>query len=508
MIRYVNIKEAGMVNIATISDISYAWEIINDYVDSMQKRIKKDPGLIIKIRSTFLKLATMLELPLVRIIQAKSSDIVSVSQYYSAELVSFVRKTLEIIPMSMFTILNKIIDLQTNKLRELPTRLPRDQLKEFAQLDDRYELACATYEVSKYTEGILAMKKTLMGVVEIDPKQLLEDGIRKELVRQIAVALEEHLVFKTGKLTDFEERLNSLAAKLQGMLRSFEYIQDYVNVYGLKIWQEEFSRIINYNVEQECNRFLKRKVFDWQSAYQSNVIPIPKFRPIDEKAYNFMGRLVNELLAQTDSKKSIYVDMMSGWFDPSGTELVGINTFSLLHHSVGTFGLTGIDTLLSFINVTHLERFIKGYNQEIVKNITVKKELDTFVQFAGPPSSLPNGMLKAYPQFISKLIKLWPLLEATVIKLGRIQLIRKHIASELNVSIIIFGKKSNFIANVTTIQFSCKLNANLLSLSLDAINKSLLNDIHEHFRKPTINHIPVQEILSCQNYHVILKHLA
>ncbi len=42
--------------------------------------------------------------------------------------------------------------------------------------------------------------------------------------------------------------------------RSFEYIQDYVDMHGLKIWQEEVSRIINYNVEQECNSFLRVKV--------------------------------------------------------------------------------------------------------------------------------------------------------------------------------------------------------------------------------------------------------
>ena len=47
---------------------------------------------------------------------------------------------------------------------------------------------------------------------------------------------------------------------MDGFRRSFEYIQDYVNIYGLKIWQEEMSRIINYNVEQECNSFLRTKV--------------------------------------------------------------------------------------------------------------------------------------------------------------------------------------------------------------------------------------------------------
>ena len=55
-------------------------------------------------------------------------------------------------------------------------------------------------------------------------------------------------------------KLKELGATMDGFHRSFEYIQDYVNIYGLKIWQEEVSRIINYNVEQECNNFLRTKV--------------------------------------------------------------------------------------------------------------------------------------------------------------------------------------------------------------------------------------------------------
>ena len=55
-------------------------------------------------------------------------------------------------------------------------------------------------------------------------------------------------------------KLKELGGKMDGFRRSFEYIQDYINIYGLKIWQEEVSRIINYNVEQECNSFLREKV--------------------------------------------------------------------------------------------------------------------------------------------------------------------------------------------------------------------------------------------------------
>jgi len=67
---------------------------------------------------------------------------------------------------------------------------------------------------------------------------------------------------------------------MDGFRRSFEYIQDYVNIYGLKMWQEEMLRIVNYNVEQECNSFLRTKVSyvfssirnDWRNLASSPVL--------------------------------------------------------------------------------------------------------------------------------------------------------------------------------------------------------------------------------------------
>ena len=39
------------------------------------------------------------------------------------------------------------------------------------------------------------MKTTLVKVIKVDPKQLLEDGIYKELVKQVAAALHHGLIF-------------------------------------------------------------------------------------------------------------------------------------------------------------------------------------------------------------------------------------------------------------------------------------------------------------------------
>lgn len=242
MIQTINIKEENLINLQIIGDLSYAWIIIDKYTQIMQESIKKQPNLVIKLRATFLKLASALEIPLMRINQAHSDDLESVSQYYSNELVNYVRKVIQIIPKTMFEILEKIINLQTESMRELPTRLDKDKVREYAQLDERHSIARNTYQISVFTEGILMMKKTLVGVIELDPKQLLEDGIRKELVKHLAESLHNGLTFNVKSKTPEVElvgKLTNLAKIIDGYKRSFEYVQDYLNIYGFKIWQEE-----------------------------------------------------------------------------------------------------------------------------------------------------------------------------------------------------------------------------------------------------------------------------
>ena len=45
------------------------------------------------------------------------------------------------------------------------------------------------------TEGALMMKHTLVGIVEVDPKKMLHDGIKRQLVLQISKLLHDKLTF-------------------------------------------------------------------------------------------------------------------------------------------------------------------------------------------------------------------------------------------------------------------------------------------------------------------------
>jgi WASH complex subunit strumpellin len=92
MIRTGNVTQKVMADLDIVTDFSYAWELIREFTPLMYDRIKKNPGVVLLLRATFLKLSSILSLPLVRITQCESKDDVSVAEYYSSELVLYVRK--------------------------------------------------------------------------------------------------------------------------------------------------------------------------------------------------------------------------------------------------------------------------------------------------------------------------------------------------------------------------------------------------------------------------------
>jgi WASH complex subunit strumpellin len=163
------------------------------------------------------------------------------------------------------------------------------------------------------------------------------------------------------------------------------------------------ARVINYNCEQEANKYLKKKTFDASSRYQSKTIPIPRYqmnnpsnnssssreialtfdRDINMTSLNFMGRVMESLLYLTDSRKTVYSPEYSTWYQYTTTndysnqnmiirgnqskmitqEVCGLRLFSLLDRALGTVGMRGLDRLLGFRIVHQLNSFVKFFDQ-------------------------------------------------------------------------------------------------------------------------------------------------
>lgn len=473
MVRTVNVTEVVEADIDTISDMSFAWELVRDYVGDMHDRIRGDPTSVAVLRALFLKLTSVLNTPLVRITQAASRDEESVAQFYSGELVAFLRRVLEVIPVIVFATLEGVIRLQTQEMKPLPVRFEVAALRDLAQADARHDLARRTHQISVFTEGVLAMKKTLLGVIKVDPRQILNDGIRKHLVDQTSRALHSLLVFDTrlGRGRDpkvaIEGQLSTLRDVLGGFRKSFEYVQDYIGIYGLKMWQEEFTRIVRFNTEQEANKYLRRRILPDASIYQSSAIPVPLYLkppPGDTSgAITCMGRLVDALLVLTHPARTVYGPGCLGgaWHDAAGREVAGLGLFNLLSGAVGVPGLGGVDRLLGFAAERELARTGKAYAAELKAGLgDALLKLGEELQ---PSSALSPGMAKAFGALAkrSPVAKALEALLDSLLAVGQAQLLRRAIAHEL--------------------RFSCRLESNLLCGALEAVNESLLCDIRRHY---------------------------
>jgi len=98
MVKIVTIKKSTLTYIEIISDITWSWVVLQEYTRLMQKEIRKSPAIALLLKNTFMKLSSILNIPMVRLIQCESPDIESVSKYYSNELIRIVKDVLQIIP--------------------------------------------------------------------------------------------------------------------------------------------------------------------------------------------------------------------------------------------------------------------------------------------------------------------------------------------------------------------------------------------------------------------------
>ena len=473
MARAVGINGSITDDIKFISDISYGVESMKSYVKILHSRISKDPSNVNLLQGFFLKLSNSLDGPVLRLKQLNSPEAERVSGYYSSQLVAFVRNVLEIVPVSVFGILVQISDIFERRLQPMPLKVQADKLGAYAQLGERYKLSMMAHEISIFADGVLSMDNSIIGGIEINPRKLLDEGLRKEMVRHVSELMNNLLQFDfaadSETVTSITKHqvaamrsLSSLSRRLEGFQRALECIEDYVSIQGLRMWHEESSRIINYNVEQEVNKYLLKKVLDADSEFQSEIIPIPRFSRTQNEptCVNFMGRIVSMLIKITDTQYTTYSMEKSGWFMNDGTEVCGLKAVGLLHQAVGINGLTGIDRLLCYRILHELHRFVKFFRTNVTKQGVLLEQLRDELH---PEWKTPTKAISIYASASKKAEMLMLPMLTCFRRIGQAQLLRRMIRFEL-------GRSSRVDAKILLKSVST-LNASILS-SDDTIGDS------------------------------------
>ena len=134
MLLIVNIKKNYLISISKITDFSYAWISIHDYNQEMQNLLQMNSKNVLLFRATFLKLASILNFPLVHFFEIESKDIENVANYYSGELVAFVRDILQVIPISVFNLLDDVSKIFSSGFQEIPIKLEKNKIKNYHKM--------------------------------------------------------------------------------------------------------------------------------------------------------------------------------------------------------------------------------------------------------------------------------------------------------------------------------------------------------------------------------------
>ena len=428
MLRIVNIKRSHLISISKISDFSFAWINIQDYKREMQGILKQDSKAVLRLRATFLKLASILNTPLVRLFEIGSEDIESVTNYYSGELVKFVRNILQIIPKSVFTLLENVIKTFDDGFTEMPVKVKRVELKTYTQFNQRLSLAKASHEISLFTKGIYMMEKTLMGVIEVDPKTILEEGIRRELLLLLAKTFHSYIDFGETANIRLGDKLDALIKKINSIRRGFIYIQDYININGSKMWCEEMHRLMGYCVDIEANKFLGKKIRNTADKYEMSKYEIPHYEPLRNapESLTFLGRLMRHILYLTNPRNSQYSPANYTWYIKKD-EVFGIKTLNKIKQAIGIEGFQAFGKLMSYRNYQNILDLIPIYKKIYETKGTIDQLKEISKNYGSPFEIMftdKNDSIKTLMYSISRFYS-YDLLSQKIVEIGQLELLRR-----------------------------------------------------------------------------------
>ena len=430
MLRLLNAKDDTLVTLSIVSDFAYSWELIPVYVKIFQQAIQTQPSMVIKLRAVFLKLTSVLDFPLVRINEAGSPDLVSVSSLYSSKLVEFVEHVLSIIPRAMFVLIGRIMKLQT-ALSLYPTRFEKADVEQFVQGEERLQMARYIRDVSALSAALLAMEKTLVGVVEVDPKNILDTGLRRELSATLSQYLNTTLQFSAKeKSADLIPRLLHVLSTSESFRTCFGMIQDFVVVNTAKIWHQEHSRLLLYSTEQAIDTIETVTAGD-SLELQNEEVPLPK-------QLVFMGNVLSELTRITHASNAIYVRKTVSWYERKTLiECFTPRDLRTVGASLGPVGLYGLSKIAGYQVRKGLTELIVKLNSYLISKDEMGQQFrEVFaptMKALGDYNSIPPQYDQIYGIMKTRLAKMLSGYDAVtkLCEIGQMQLVRSKLNHEL-----------------------------------------------------------------------------
>ncbi|KIH59025.1 hypothetical protein ANCDUO_10757, partial [Ancylostoma duodenale] len=228
-----NVREEEERRIQRSAEPSYMWPILDDWTPRIQRRILESSN-VHAIRALFFKLSLSINTLCEQFQNEERKTLIG--RAYSFHLERRLRAILQTIPNRLFSILKTT--LSPSLQRQWEPTLDKSAAREMADFDENFSLAEATYTISNLSLGVSRMALKKVGIVSINPKELLEEGIRRELALELPL-----LLTSLDKASLLEDVLGNLTDNLQLFRRAFIYMCEHVDVNGHDMWREEVDSL-------------------------------------------------------------------------------------------------------------------------------------------------------------------------------------------------------------------------------------------------------------------------
>jgi hypothetical protein len=170
-------------------------------------------------------------------------------------------------------------------------------------------------------------------------------------------------------------------------------------------------------------------------------IAVPNYpRTLDDaKSSTFMGRTLNLMLKLLDPQLCSYSTYLDGWFfHKTHNPVIDGKTMALLRRAIGVQGLIALETLICQKISTELESLRQFYDQSLVTyGVTLEKFRDAIF----PEWKVPKHGESFYSLASTKLNKLFPPLNKITSRIGKLQLLRRLLKTELHLTSRIDAEK-------------------------------------------------------------------
>ncbi|VDL80943.1 unnamed protein product [Nippostrongylus brasiliensis] len=220
-----------------------------EFVSQVKRRIAQrrilESSNVNAVRSLFFKLSLSISTLCERFNNDEKKNLIG--RAYSYHLERRLRVILQTIPHRLFSVLKTTLCPALQ--RQWEPAFDKSAAREMADFEDNFRLAEATYTISNLSLGVSRMALKKVGVISINPKELLEEGIRRELSLELPAMLTT-----LDKNQPLEDVLRNLYEGIHPFHRAFIYLCEHVDINGHDMWRQEVDAIIRHTARDLMER--------------------------------------------------------------------------------------------------------------------------------------------------------------------------------------------------------------------------------------------------------------